>query len=83
MNSLLPGGKLILWSLSYFATRYSMMLPLSKIRMGLPSSNLSVMAGMRPLGLMSRNHGSFWVFFENSILVTWYGRLERVSTGDP
>lgn len=47
------------------------MLPLSKRRMGLPSVNLSVMAGMRPLGLISRNQGSFWVLLLNSSLVVW------------
>lgn len=51
------------------------MLPDSKSRMGCPSVNLSVRAGMRPLGLMARNQGSFWVFLDMSILVCWYGRL--------
>lgn len=37
--------------------------PDSKRRMILPSENSSVRAGMRPLGLISRNQGSFWVFF--------------------
>lgn len=47
------------------------MLPDSKSRMVLvvPSGlgKLSVSAGMRPLGLMARNQGSFWVFLEMSI----------------
>lgn len=66
-----------MWSLSYFATRYCMMLPLSKRRIVLPSENLSVNAGMRPLGLISRNHCSFCVFLEMSILVNSYGRLKE------
>jgi hypothetical protein len=37
-----------------------MIAPLSNRRMGLPSVNVSVKAGMRPLGLISRNHGS-WI----------------------
>jgi hypothetical protein len=32
---------------------------LSNSLMGLPSSNVSVRAGMRPLGLISRNQGSW------------------------
>ena len=44
------------------------MLPDSKRRIGLPSVKVSVRAGMRPLGLISRNQGSFWVFFWMSIL---------------
>ena len=45
-----------------------MMLPDSKRRMVWPSAKVSVRAGMRPLGLMARNQGSFWVFFVMSIL---------------
>jgi hypothetical protein len=45
-----------------------MMLPDSKRLIVLPSLKVSVKAGMRPLGLMARNQGSFWVFFEMSIL---------------
>jgi hypothetical protein len=36
-----------------------MMEPLSNRRMGDPSVKVSVSAGMRPLGLISRNQGSF------------------------
>lgn len=39
------------------------MLPDSKRRIVLPSEKVSVRAGMRPLGLMARNQGSFWVSF--------------------
>jgi len=52
-----------------------MMLPDSNSRMSLPSLNVSVSAGMRPLGLISRNHGSFCTFFDMSILWVVYGRL--------
>ena len=45
------------------------MLPDSKSRIGWPSVKVSVSAGMRPLGLMARNQGSFWVFLDMSILV--------------
>ncbi len=44
--------------------------PDSKRRIDLPSLKVSVRAGMRPFGLMSRNQGSFWVFLEISILWT-------------
>ena len=64
---------------TYRATRYCMILPLSNSRIGLPSSHLSVSAGIRPLGLISRNHGSFCAFFENSILCTLYGILISIS----
>lgn len=43
------------------------MLPDSNSRIVLPSLNVSVKAGMRPLGLMARNQGSFWVFLEMSM----------------
>ena len=42
--------------------------PDSKRRMVRPSEKVSVRAGMRPLGFISRNQGSFWVFFWMSIL---------------
>lgn len=38
------------------------MLPDSNSRIVLPSEKVSVRAGMRPLGLMARKKGSFWVF---------------------
>lgn len=47
-----------------------MMEPDSKRLMGFPSVKVSVRAGIRPLGLMARNHGSFWVFLDMSILWT-------------
>lgn len=40
-----------------------------------PSVKVSVKAGMRPLGLIARNHGSFWVFLEMSIFSVLYGSL--------
>lgn len=54
-----PYGYDSLCSLSYRSTRYCIIDPLSKRRIGFPSVKVSVMAGMRPLGLISRNHGSF------------------------
>lgn len=42
--------------------------PDSKRRIVLPSEKVSVRAGMRPLGLMARKKGSFWVFWVMSIL---------------
>lgn len=39
---------------------------------------VSVRAGIRPLGFMARNQGSFWVFLEISILWTMYGILEML-----
>lgn len=36
---------------------------------------VSVRAGMRPLGFIARNQGSFWVFLDMSILWTMYGIL--------
>ena len=33
-----------------------------------PSEKVSVRAGMRPLGLMARKKGSFWMFWVMSIL---------------
>lgn len=47
-----------------------MMEPDSKRWMGWPSLKVSVRAGMRPLGLMARNQGSFWAFLLMSILWT-------------
>lgn len=44
------------------------MLPDSKRRMVLPSLKVSVRAGMRPLGFMERNQGSFWMLVWMSIL---------------
>ncbi len=49
--------------------------PDSKRRMVWPSEKVSVRAGMRPLGLMARKKGSFWVFLVMSILWVVYGRL--------
>jgi len=49
------------------------MLPLSKRLMAFPSLKVSVKAGIRPLGLIARNQGSFCVSLEMSILVTLYG----------
>lgn len=46
------------------------MLPDSNKLMVLPSVNLSVRAGMRPLGLMARNQSSFCVFLLISIFST-------------
>lgn len=43
----------------HLSIRYSIILPLSNTRIGFPSSQVSVRAGMRPLGLISRNQGSF------------------------
>lgn len=43
--------------------------PDSKIRMGEPLGSVSVRAGMRPLGLISRNQGSFWACVARS---TWW-----------
>jgi hypothetical protein len=57
--SFVPRGYEILWSLSYRSTRYCKIAPLSQILSSLPCSSVSTMAGMRPLGLMSRNHSSF------------------------
>lgn len=37
------------------------------------SDQESVMAGMRPFGLISRNHGSFWVSLVISIGTVLYG----------
>ena len=37
-----------------------MMEPLSNSRMSLPSVKVSVMAGMRPLGFISKNQGSYF-----------------------
>ena len=42
--------------------------PDSKRRMVLPSAKVSVRAGMRPFGLISRNQGSFWTLVWMSIL---------------
>lgn len=42
--------------------------PDSKRRIVLPSEKMSVRAGMRPLGLIARKKGSFWVFWVMSIL---------------
>lgn len=36
-----------------------MMLPLSNRLMGFPSVKVSERAGIRPFGLMAKNHGSF------------------------
>jgi hypothetical protein len=47
-----------------------MMEPDSNRLMVWPSVKVSVRAGMRPLGLMVRNQGSFCVFFEMSIFST-------------
>ncbi len=38
-----------------------------------PFGNVSVIAGIRPLGLSSRNHGSFWTLVERSMAWTLYG----------
>lgn len=58
------------------------MLPLSKTRIGLPSVKVSVMAGMRPLGLMARKEGAFWSFLAKLRASTLYLRLDgRVSHG--
>ena len=53
--------------MSYVATRYSSIAPDSKILSSTPSVVLSVMAGIRPLGLISVNHGSFCSFLNISI----------------
>jgi len=58
-----------------------MMEPDSKRLIVLPSVKVSVKAGMRPLGFMARNQGSFWVFLEISIFSTLYGMLRAVSFG--
>jgi hypothetical protein len=47
--------------------------------MDFPSENVSVIAGMRPLGLISKNQSSFWVFLDISMPVTSYGRLVIVT----
>lgn len=52
-----------------------MMLPLSKIRISLPSEWVSVKAGMRPFGLIAVNQGDFCSLVAMSILRTVYGRL--------
>ena len=44
--------------------------PDSNSRICLPSEKVSVRAGMRPLGLISKNQGSFWVPCLMSILCT-------------
>ena len=44
--------------------------PLSNSRIELPSVKVSVRAGIRPLGFISKNQSSFWVFLPRSILVT-------------
>jgi hypothetical protein len=69
-HSLVPLGKLILYSVSYRSTKYCMIPPDSKRLIVLPSVKVSVKAGMRPLGLMARNQGSFWVSLLMSILWT-------------
>lgn len=63
-------GYEILLSLSYVLTRYCMIEPDSKRRIFWPSLKVSVRAGMRPLGLMARNHGSFCSFLEKSSFLT-------------
>src|SRR5687768_13928007 len=57
--SFVPRGYEILWSLSYWSTRYCRMAPLSQIFRLLPLPSLSTTAGMRPLGLISKYHCSF------------------------
>lgn len=49
--------------------------PLSNSLIGLPSVKVSVSAGIRPFGLISKNHGSFWVFLLISIAVTCDSQL--------
>ncbi len=48
--------------------------PDSNRLMFLPSLNVSVKAGMRPLGLILRNSGVFWSFFWRDMAWTVYGR---------
>lgn len=51
------------------------MLPDSKRRIVLPSGKESVRAGIRPLGLIWRNQGSFWVSLVMSMAWVLYGKL--------
>lgn len=62
--------------LTHLSTKYCIILPLSNTRISLPSVNLSVRAGIRPLGLISLNQGSFCVSLENWMPVALYGRLQ-------
>jgi hypothetical protein len=66
-----PTGYEIRCSVSYLATRYCSIAPLSQILISCPSSSMSVSAGIRPLGFIARNQGSFCSFCRRAISRVW------------
>jgi hypothetical protein len=71
---MLPDSKIRIFSPSYNVSLVSYTALYSFRSLGSLTSNVSVIAGILPLGLISRNQGSFWILVEMFRCSTLYGR---------